>query len=111
MGPALWALIQSVHLDLHTPVQDVDTLNFLNRATSEEMGAGITVSTWFMLLRSKLWSLLATDINIQYNKNLARISYASFGNKDADLASFDDSSIAEEHILIGADGSQSPSVA
>jgi hypothetical protein len=56
------------------PTKDVDNLNFLNGATSEKLDS-LTVPRWRRFRRCKLRSLMATDINIKYNKRLANLSY------------------------------------
>jgi 2-polyprenyl-6-methoxyphenol hydroxylase-like FAD-dependent oxidoreductase len=103
LDPSLWAQIQSVHVDPSTPIKDVDNLNFLNGATGEKMGS-LSVAHWHRLRRSKLRSLMATDITIKYNKCLTNISYTS----TTVTASFEDGTTATGRILIGADGARSP---
>jgi 2-polyprenyl-6-methoxyphenol hydroxylase-like FAD-dependent oxidoreductase len=106
LDPSLWAQIQSVHVDPSTPIKDVDNLNFVNGATGEKMGS-LTVPKWHRLRRSKLRSLMATDINIKYSKRLTGLSYASSGDSKTVIATFEDGTIAQGRILIGADGARS----
>lgn len=104
--PSLWAQIQSVHVDPHTPIIP-NTLNFVNGATGEKMGAGVTLPKWYRLQRSKLRDLLATDIAIQYGRRLESISYKSVDGQDTVTATFSDGTTAQGRILIGADGAKS----
>lgn len=102
LGPSLWSHIQSVHVDPSTPIKDVDNLNFLNGATGEKMGS-LAVAHWYRLRRSKLRSLIASDITINYNKRLTNLSYTP----STVTASFEDGTTATGRILIGADGARS----
>jgi 2-polyprenyl-6-methoxyphenol hydroxylase-like FAD-dependent oxidoreductase len=102
LDPSLWAQIQSVHVDPSTLIKDVDNLKFLNGATGEKMGS-LTVAKWHRLRRSKLRSLMATDININYSKRLTNLSYTS----SVVTATFEDGTTATGRILIGADGARS----
>jgi len=102
LRPSLWAQIQSVHVDPFTPIKEVDNLNFLNGATGEKMGS-LTVARWHRLRRSKLRTLMAADVNIQYNKRLTNLSYTS----SAVTATFEDGTIVTGRILVGADGARS----
>lgn len=102
LGPSLWSHIQSVHVDPSTPIKDVDYLDFLNGATGEKMGA-LPVARWYRLRRSKLRSLMATDITTNYNKRLTGLSYTP----TTVTASFEDGTTATGRILVGADGARS----
>jgi 2-polyprenyl-6-methoxyphenol hydroxylase-like FAD-dependent oxidoreductase len=106
LDPSLWAQIQSVHVDPSTPIKDIDNLCFLNGATGEEMSS-LTVSRWHRLRRSKLRSLMATEITVKYNKRLTNISYTSSAPHPSVTATFEDGSTATGRILIGADGARS----
>jgi 2-polyprenyl-6-methoxyphenol hydroxylase-like FAD-dependent oxidoreductase len=102
LDSSLWAQIQSVHVDPSTPIKDIDNLSFLNGATGEKMGS-LAVAHWHRLRRSKLRSLMATGITINYDKYLTNISYTS----STVTASFEDGTTATGRILIGADGARS----
>ena len=99
-----WDHIQSLQVDPHVPTKELDTLTWLQGDTGETMAA-FTFGPFYRLRRSKLRDLLSQNLDIQYEKRLANITYAQDGRSVT--AHFTDGTSAIGSILVGADGARS----
>ncbi|KAF2023394.1 FAD/NAD(P)-binding domain-containing protein [Setomelanomma holmii] len=104
MPDGWWDRIQSVQADPHVPTKELDTLNWLKGDTGETMAA-FTFGPFYRLRRSKLRDLLSEGLEMQYNKRLVDVSYAT--NGQSVTAHFADGSSEVGSMLVGADGARS----
>jgi 2-polyprenyl-6-methoxyphenol hydroxylase-like FAD-dependent oxidoreductase len=102
--PEAFAQLDATQVDPNRPCPPSDTIKFLNGHTGEQIGAAETPHI-YRLRRSKLRTLLAAGIEIQYSKCLSDISYSDDGT--IVTAHFDDGSSTNGAILVGADGTRS----
>lgn len=102
--PELFARLDSTQVDPNRPRPPSDTMKIFNGETGEQIGAAV-IPDLHRIQRSKLRSLLAEGIPIQYSKTLSGISYLEDGTTV--IAHFEDGSSASGAILIGADGTRS----
>ncbi|KAA8563643.1 hypothetical protein EYC84_011666 [Monilinia fructicola] len=96
--------LQSCQVDPHTPTKPLDTLSFLNGATSEVMFAP-QIPYFHRLRRSKLRALLTQQLDIRWNKRLESIVYEADGKRVTCV--FEDGQHITGRLVIGADGARS----
>ncbi|PYH48930.1 FAD-dependent oxidoreductase [Aspergillus saccharolyticus JOP 1030-1] len=100
----LWEQIQLVQVDpTISPTKD-DALNIVNGSTGENM-TSIPAPFFNRLRRRKLRELLATGLDVRYNKRIQGINYS--GHNHYVTARLSDESCLTAKIIIGADGARS----
>ncbi|RAL07228.1 FAD-dependent oxidoreductase [Aspergillus homomorphus CBS 101889] len=100
----LWKRIQSVQVDPSISPTESDALNFIHGSTGEIM-ASIPAPMFNRLRRRKLRELLATGLDLRYDKRLQAVDFSEDGQDvTARLA---DGSCLTTKIIIGADGARS----
>jgi 2-polyprenyl-6-methoxyphenol hydroxylase-like FAD-dependent oxidoreductase len=96
--------LQRTQVNPHIPTAKHETMTFLQGDTGETIHA-ITLEYFYRLRRSKLRALLSQGVQVQYNKRLVNITYATDGTSVT--AHFEDGTAATGGLLVGADGARS----
>jgi len=101
----MFAKLDSLTVDSHTPTPEHDSIRFKQGDTGEVILE--TPAEWFYRLRrSRLRSMLKEGLDVRYRKRLVEISYSGQDVGQV-TALFEDGSEVTGRILIGADGSNS----
>lgn len=103
---AKFDLIQTASLDPHHTPPDPDILPIYNGATGEHL-KNVPLTKYHRISRRRFRQFLAEEIDVQYNKQLTSIIYASTSDRPTVTAHFADDTTATGALLIGTDGAQS----
>ncbi|KAI1342076.1 hypothetical protein F5Y15DRAFT_331746 [Xylariaceae sp. FL0016] len=110
LGEEKWSRIASAQIDPSLAPKDAEVVKVINGATGD-VENGVRFENLRRFLRSRLRSLIAEGLRVEYGKKLERITYSEANGEAGGVrivtAYFADGESVKGRLLIGADGSHS----